>query len=64
MQDPTEINLAPFLAAIVELSGGEVRIPYDTLATVLNDGDKAIAFDLEDEGMTMVLRMVDEIPSE
>lgn len=64
MKDPTEIDLAPFLAAIVEMAGGEIRIPYDTLVNVLKDGDRAIAFDLEDEGMTMVLRMVDEIPND
>lgn len=61
-EEPTQIDLAPFLAAIVEESGGEVRIPFDVFTN--QTGDRAIAIDIEDDGMTLVLRLVDEIPSE
>ena len=61
-EEPTQIDLAPFLAAIIEESGGEIRIPYDVFTN--QTGDKAIAIDIEDDGMTLVMRMVDEIPDE
>lgn len=61
-EEPTQIDLAPFLAAIVEESGGEVRIPYDVFKSQV--GDKALAIDIEDDGMTLVLRIVDGIPNE
>lgn len=61
-EEPTQIDLAPFLAAIVEESGGEVKIPFDVFTK--QTGDRAIAIDIEDDGMTLVLRLVDEIPSE
>lgn len=61
-EEPTQIDLAPFLAALVEEAGGEVKIPYGVFAN--QTGDRAIAIDIEDDGMTLVLRLVDEIPSE
>lgn len=61
-EEPTEIDLGPFLAAIVEDAGGEVRIPYSVFANERKS--RAIAIDIEDDGMTVVLRLVDEIPDE
>lgn len=61
-EEPTQIDLGPFLAAIVEESGGEVRIPYDVFRNQV--GEKALAIDIEDEGATLVLRVVDGIPNE
>lgn len=60
--EPTQIDLGPFLAAIVEESGGEVRIPYDVFKNQV--GEKALAIDIEDDGATLVLRVVDGIPNE
>jgi hypothetical protein len=51
------IDLAPFLAAIVDMEGGSYRIPYATLRS--QQGEKVIALDLEDDGATIVLRLVD-----
>jgi len=62
MSEPTQIDLAPFLAAIIEEMGGEARIPYDTFRD--QTGGKAIAIDLEDDGATIVLRLTEEIPVE
>jgi hypothetical protein len=61
-EEPTQIDLAPFLAAVVEEAGGEVRIPYDVFRNQV--GSKAIAIDIEDDGATIVLSLVEEIPSE
>ncbi|QNN99165.1 hypothetical protein SEA_FAUST_62 [Streptomyces phage Faust] len=61
-EEPTQIDLGPFLAAIVEQAGGEVRIPYDVFAAQV--GDKALAIDIEDDGATLVLRVVDGIPND
>lgn len=62
MDEPTQIDLGPFLAAIVEESGGEVKIPYDVFKKQV--GTKAISIDIEDDGQTLVLRVVDGIPNE
>lgn len=62
MQEPTQIDLAPFLASVIDEAGGEVRIPYDVFKN--QTGTKAIAIDIEDEGATLVLRVVDGIPNE
>jgi hypothetical protein len=63
-EEPTQIDLGPFLAAIIENAGGEIRIPYGILNQ--QNGDRAIAIDIEDEGMTLVLSIVngEDIPSE
>ncbi|QWT29952.1 hypothetical protein SEA_TUNATARTARE_60 [Streptomyces phage TunaTartare] len=61
-EEPTQIDLGPFLAAIVEEAGGEVKIPYDVFKNQV--GDKALAIDIEDDGATLVLRVVDGIPNE
>ncbi|XAO35256.1 hypothetical protein SEA_FRANCOB_60 [Streptomyces phage Francob] len=61
-EEPTQIDLAPFLAAAVEEAGGEIRIPYDVFRSQV--GEKALAIDIEDEGATLVLRVVDGIPNE
>lgn len=60
--EPTQIDLAPFLAAVVEQAGGEVRIAYDVFKNQV--GDKALAIDIEDDGATLVLRVVDGIPND
>lgn len=60
-EEPTQIDLGPFLAAVVELAGGEVRIPYDVFHNQV--GEKAIAIDIEDDGATVVLSVVDGIPN-
>ena len=51
------IELGPFLAVIIEQEGGVYRIPYATL--VAQDGDKVLTIDLEDDGATIALRIVD-----
>ncbi|AZU97140.1 hypothetical protein SEA_FORREST_63 [Streptomyces phage Forrest] len=61
-EEPTQIDLAPFLAAAVEEAGGEIRIPYDVFRSQV--GEKALAIDIEDDGATLVLRVVDGIPNE
>lgn len=61
-EEPTQIDLAPFLAAAVEEAGGEIRIAYDTFRNQV--GEKALAIDIEDDGATVVLRVVDGIPNE
>ena len=61
-EEPTQIDLSPFLAAAVEEAGGEIRIPYDVFRNQV--GEKALAIDIEDEGATLVLRVVDGIPNE
>lgn len=61
-EEPTQIDLAPFLAAVIDSAGGEVKIPYGTFTNQV--GERAISIEIEDEGMTLVMRLVDEIPSE
>ena len=60
--EPTQIDLGPFLAAVVDQAGGEIRIPYDTLKD--QTGEKALAIDIEDDGATIVLSLVEGIPNE
>lgn len=60
--EPTQIDLGPFLAAIVEQAGGQVKIAYDVFKNQV--GDKAIAIDIEDDGATLVLSIVEDIPGE
>lgn len=62
MDEPTQIDLGPFLVAAIEEAGGEVRIPYDTFSKQV--APKALAIDIEDDGQTLVLRVVDEVPNE
>lgn len=57
MPDDMTIDLAPLLAAIVDIEGGEYRIPYATLRA--QQGAKALALDPEDDGATLVIRVVD-----
>ncbi len=61
-EEPTQIDLAPFLAAVVDQAGGEIKIPYDVFKNQV--GDRALAIDIEDEGATIVLSMVEGIPNE
>lgn len=61
MQDPTQIDLGPFLLAVVENAGGEIKLPYGTLINRKND--KALAIDIEDDGATIVLRVLEDIPN-
>jgi hypothetical protein len=60
MTEPTQIDLAPFLAAAIEEAGGVIRIPYDAFRNVSG----AIAFDLEDDGATIAMSITEEIPVE
>lgn len=64
MTEPTQIDLAPFLAAAIEEAGGIIRVPYDTFRG--QHGQKAIAFDIEDDGATIVMSVIEtgEIPLE
>lgn len=61
-EEPTQIDLGPFLVAAIEEMGGEVRIPYNTFKAQV--APKALAIDIEDEGATLVLRVVDGIPND
>lgn len=61
-EEPTQIDLAPFLAAMIDQLGGEVKVPYDVFKN--QTGSKAIAIDIEDDGATIVLSLVEEIPDE
>jgi hypothetical protein len=62
MQEPTEIDLAPFMAAVIDGAGGEIRIPYESFTQ--QRGERAITIDLEEDGATIVLRLTEEIPNE
>jgi hypothetical protein len=62
MSEPTEIDLGPFLMAVIEEMGGEVRIPYNAFRKQV--APRAIAFDIEDDGATIVMSVVEEIPVE
>jgi len=62
MQEPTHIDLGPFLAAIVEEAGGEIKVSYDAFRN--QSQDRVLSIDLEDDGATLVFRMVDGIPDE
>ena len=61
-EEPTQIDLAPFFAAAVVEAGGEIRIPYTVFAE--QTGERALAIDIEDEGATLVVRVVDGIPND
>lgn len=58
------VDLAPFLAAIIEEAGGEVLIPYGTL--LAQSGDKSLTIDLVDDGHTLRLGLIDvkDIPED
>jgi hypothetical protein len=58
------IDIAPFLAAVIDLEGGTYRIPYAVLQA--QTGEKALALDFEDDGATLVLRLIDakDVPEE
>lgn len=60
----TQIDLGQFIAAIIDVQGGEVRIPY--AAFTEQSGDKALTIDFEDDGATIVLRLIDasEVPND
>lgn len=62
-EEPTEIDLAPFIAAMIENAGGEVRLPFGLFAD-RPENDRAIAIDIEDDGATIVLSLVDGVPNE
>lgn len=59
-----QIDLGQFIAAIIDVQGGEVRIPYDAFTT--QTGDKMLTIDFEDDGATIVLRLIDavEVPDD
>lgn len=52
-----DVDLAQFLAAIIDVEGGEYRLPYASL--VKNREGMGLALDIEDDGETLVLRLVD-----
>lgn len=62
MQDPTQIDLAPFLAAIIEQAGGEIRLSYSKISE--QDGLRAIAIDMDEDGDTLVFSLTAGIPDE
>lgn len=51
------VDIAPFLAAVIEEFGGAIKIPY---ASVFNEREQnvALAVDIEDDGASLVLRLV------
>lgn len=59
-----KIDLATFLAAIIDEAGGEVLIPYGTW--LAQTGDKNITIDLIDDGQTIKLGLIDtkDIPDD
>lgn len=62
--DVMKVDLATFLAAIIDEAGGEVLIPYD--AYLSQHGDKNIIIDLIDDGHTLKLGLIDtkDIPDD
>jgi hypothetical protein len=62
MQDPTQIDLAPFLAAIIEQAGGEIRLSYSKISE--QDGLRAITIDMDEDGDTLVFSLTAGIPDE
>ncbi len=59
-----QIDLAKFLGALINELGGEARIPFDSWSKI--GEDKSISIDVEDDGATLVLRLIDtkDIPDE
>jgi len=60
--EPTQIDLGPFLLAAIEEAGGVIRIPYDVFRKQV--APRALAFDIEDDGATIAISVVEEIPVE
>lgn len=58
------VDLATFLAAIIDEAGGEVLVPYETWLS--QNGDKNITIDLIDDGHTIKLGLIDtkDIPDD
>lgn len=52
-----QVDLASFLAAIIENAGGEVQIPYELWRN--QHGDKNIAIDVINDGHTFSLKLID-----
>lgn len=60
-----ELDLSVFLAAVVENAGGEIRLPFDTFAEFQTGTvEKALTFDIVDEGATILIGLTDEIPED
>ncbi len=62
-----EVDLAVFLAAILENEGGKYVLPIEAFETVMGGQDnRAIAFDPTDGGKTITFSLVDasEVPQE
>lgn len=59
-----KVDLATFLAAIIDEAGGEVLIPYGTY--LAQNGEKNITIDLVDDGQTIKLGLIDvkDIPED
>lgn len=59
-----KVDLATFLAAIIDEAGGEVLIPYGTYLS--QNGEKNITIDLIDDGQTIKLGLIDvkDIPED
>jgi hypothetical protein len=59
-----KVDLATFLAAVIDEAGGEVLIPYGTYLS--QTGDKNITIDLVDDGHTIKLGLIDvkDIPED
>lgn len=58
-----ELDLSVFLAAVVDNAGGEIRLPFSTFAEYqLGESPKALSFDIEDDGATLVIGLTEDIP--
>jgi hypothetical protein len=59
-KEPTQIDLSVFLAAAVIAAGGELLVPYDDFVQAHRGG--GLAIDIIDDGATIALSLVEEIP--
>jgi hypothetical protein len=59
-----QVDLAAFLAAVIDEAGGELLIPYATF--LAQNGEKALTIDLIDDGQTIKLGLMDvkDIPED
>lgn len=58
-----EIDLAVFLAAVVENAGGTIILPFDAFASIQQGEPKAITLDLIDDGANFKIGL-SEVPND
>lgn len=58
MVDDVQIDPVQFLVAIIDSQDCEVRVPYAVFAE--QKGEKVLTIDFEDDGATIVLRLLDK----